>query len=1566
MKSLLALAARNNVFANLLLICILAAGGLAAAGLIRELLPIFTADAVRVEVVYPGATPEEVEEGICLKIEEAIEGIEGVKEYYTVANEGVASAVIEMEEDVSDPRKVQNDIRDRVEAIKTYPLDAEKPITTEILLRRRVINVSLSGTASEEVLKEYAETIKDELVAEPGISQVEIVGVRQPEIAIEVAEDKLRAFGLSFDQVAAVVRRAALNLSGGTIRSRHGEIKIRAMGRRYRADEFADIVVLAAPDGALVRLGDIADLRDTFEEITRYGAQDGKRAVLLGVYKTEEEDAIDISRRVRAYVDRKNPSLPGDLHLFPWYDTSKFIGDRLSLLVRNGRQGLALVFLSLWILLGFRLAFWVALGIPVSFAGALAIMAATGQTLNMISLFGLIMTLGIIVDDAIIVGESIAQARERGLPPLAAAVAGVREVAWPVLAAVTTTIVAFLPLFFVKGVMGKFISVLPAVVVAALAVSLIESLFLLPAHLNHLPAPHVPDPRAAREVRVGWRRAPASFRRAIIRAFAAFIDRIYRPLAYTSLRGRYVTLAGMFAIFAIAVGTVLGGHLKFVFFPRLDSELIVASVEFPAGTPADVTQREVDRIAEAIRAMDEEERRTRGHGILLTAWASIGSTLSARPSLAPPGDNQGGVLVQLVPTEERRMHSEKIIQRWRAAIGTVPDALALTVESEGGGPGGAPIEIRLLGHDMDQLVSCARGIQTALSSYTGVEDIADDFRPGKQELRVRLRPPARTLGITFDDVARQLRQGWYGDEALRIQRGRDDVRVKVRYPEDERRSLGELDAVRIRAPDGREIPFREVAEAKIDRGYASIVRQGGLRRVVVTADVDETRANAREVLGRFESDEMPRILAAHEGVSYSLEGQNEETQRALGSLRQGFVFAALGIFLIVAATFRSYAQTLVILFTIPMGFVGAVIGHLVMGYDLSMMSLFGLVTLAGIVVNDAIVLTERFNENIAEGMPFLPALAEAGCRRFRAIFLTTITTAFGLLPLILERSLQAQYLIPMAVSLAFGVAFATILTLFAVPALIAVLNDLRRFAAWLRSGESRRPEEVEPALGRRAGEAFAEPGEVATAASGADPMGGAAGGMGRTLGILVLAAAGIAGIATVAGCRLAEPRPYDPAPAWRPEEAVEIPARDQVVLPAVLSLEGARRLAAEGSPTLASSFARIEAARARVAQARSAYLPRVDANASFQHIYEVPGIRRFPWLPDEYDTYAATLDATWVIFDGFAREFRVAAARWAERESRAAHEDGRRLLLSAVDRAYHDAQLAAEGLRIAAADEKYNADLAEDTRKRQRRGAASETDALNFEVRAQAARGSVISARKALATRRIILAELIGLPGALLPETTSLEPLGEEMPDLLAAPEAARWIEIARAARPDLARSAYTVERSRAETREAASAWLPSLVLSGTYGRQRVGNIHFTPDDATASLLIGLGWNLFAGGERLASLRGTRAALRGAQADLDRQALAVASEIRQAVTAVAEAQEQLAVARTSRELAQRSRDLVRRAYEAGQEPLTRLNEVQRDFVQAEARLASARIQLRAAWSQLRTASGADPRAAGSP
>jgi multidrug efflux pump subunit AcrB len=1062
--------ARNRVAANLLMAVILVSGAITVFGiplswinpnapsvkpvLNQEVFPEFSLDLITITVPYLGAAPEEVEEGVCVRIEEEIQDLDDVKRITSIASEGVGIVSVELELG-ADVREVLDDVKARVDAIDTFPEETEKPIIRELTNRRQVIDVAIYGDADERSLRLLAERVRDDLTALPGITLAETSSVRPYEVSIEVSEEALRRHGLTFDAVAGAVRRSSLDLPGGSVKTAGGEILLRTKGQAYSGPEFEDLVLLTRADGTHLRLGEVARVVDGFEDTDLFARFDGKPTATVNVFRAGNQDALEIAASVKRYIADAQPRMPEGIRLTTWNDASRILKGRRDLLLRNGATGLLLVTLTLALFLRFRLAFWVALGMAMAFLGAIWLMPVLGVTINLISLFAFILVLGIVVDDAIIVGENVYTHQRRHGDGLRGAIEGAQEISLPVVFAVLTTVAAFTPLLRVAGMMGKVMRTIPLIVIPCLLWSLVESLWILPAHLSHY---RENGPGGKPDGWHLWRRFQARFASGL----KGFVAGVYTPLLELGLRWRYMTVAIGICTLLITVGLVRGGFIRFQFFPDVESDFMAAEVKLPQGAPVEATSEAVRRLEESAAKLRAEAReRSGGQDVFKHLMSVIGEQPFNRIRHQNPGgialretsSNLGEVTVELRPAEDRRISSAELVDRWRELTGPIPDALELSFSASLFSPG-EDIDVQLTGANIDHLRAAADELKLRLGEYAGVHDISDSFVAGKRELKLGIKPAAEVVGLSLADLARQVRQAFYGEEAQRIQRGRDEVRVMVRYPEDERRSLGDLENMRIRTPDGLEVPFSEVATVALGRGFASIDRVNRQRAIDVTADVDPARATAGDVIGDLEAKVLPEILFDYPGVHYTFEGQQAEQRDTMGGLARGFVFALVLIYVLLAVPLKSYVQPLIIMSAIPFGFVGAIAGHAIMRLDLTILSMFGLVALTGVVVNDSLVMVDFINRNRRTRDDLSRAVRAAGVARFRPILLTSLTTFAGLFPLMMERSMQARFLIPMAVSLAFGVIFATFITLMLVPAAYLILEDLKGLPA--RSGRRRR------------------------------------------------------------------------------------------------------------------------------------------------------------------------------------------------------------------------------------------------------------------------------------------------------------------------------------------------------------------------------------------------------------------------------------------------------------------------------------------------------------------------------
>ncbi len=1041
----LAWMAKNPVASNVLML-ILIVGGLVtlASGIKQEVFPEVELDIVAVNVTYPGASPAEVEQAVVLAVEEAVRGIDGVKKVTSSATEGQAATFVELLLNTEQDRAL-NDIKSAIDRITSFPEDAERPTVSLLSNRQQVISLVLYGDVDEATLRSVAEDSRRALLQDARITYVELSGIRPLEISIEVPQAQLRKHGLTLDEVAARVRAASVELPGGGVKTQAGEVLLRTTERRDSGSEFGNIILLSQPDGSQVRVRDVANVRDGFREIDKEATYNGKRAVMLNVFRVGDETPLTVSAAAKEYVASLQQTLPQGLHAAQWLDTAEMYEGRLSLLIGNARIGLLLVLLTLGLFLEARLAFWVTLGIPISFAGSLLFFPASDVSINMISLFAFIITLGMVVDDAIVVGEAIYKQRQDGKGRLEAAIGGTKEVAQPVIFAILTSCVAFAPMLFVPGPMGKFFRVIPIVVISVLLISLVESLLILPAHLSH-PMPW-------------WLRIVLSPYLWVMRAVEKLnmahwlqhhIQYTYVPLLNKALRWRYFTIAAGVALLIGTMGYV-AGRIPFTFLPKVEGDMITAHLKMPVGTPVSETERISDRIAAVAQSIvDTEDAKLEGTTISRGLYEEVGAMTTIEPTpegtLGKDGSHYGTVMMYLVDAGERGLTTQQFVHRWRDEIGEIPGAESLTFSYEVGVEPGKPIDIQLIHDDVTTLEAAAERLATEIGSYAGLRDIDSGVTKGKDQLDFRLTDAALSQGLTEFDLARQVRASFFGAEAVRQQRGRDEVRVYVRLPLEERRSLYNVEELIVRTPMGGEMPLSQAAVVTRGQAYTVITRTDGRRNISVTADVADEDANSNEINGQIRERELPQLLADIPGLSYSFGGEQERQAETMGALGVGFLLALIVMFSMLAVAFHSYTQPILVMSAIPFGMVGAVWGHVVMGFSLSLMSMMGLIALSGVVVNDSLILIVSINRYREEGMSTWEAVVAGGARRFRPILLTSLTTFFGLAPMIVETSVQARFLVPMAVSLGFGVLAATMIMLLIVPCSYLILEDARRNA----------------------------------------------------------------------------------------------------------------------------------------------------------------------------------------------------------------------------------------------------------------------------------------------------------------------------------------------------------------------------------------------------------------------------------------------------------------------------------------------------------------------------------------
>jgi multidrug efflux pump subunit AcrB len=1014
---------KNEVAANLLMVVILIAGLVSASRVPLEIFPDFSLDMITVRVPVRGATPGEVEESVLIRIEEAIHDLEGVEEIVASANEGMASVRIEVASG-HDQRDLLDEIKNRVDAINSFPDTIERPTFSLAIHQREVIAVAVAGDLPEIELRALGERVRDDLAAIPGITQVELAPKRPYEIAVEVSEQALDTYNLTFSQVANAVRASSVDMSAGSIRAEGGDILVRTKGQAYVYEDFASIVLRTNPDGTRITLADVASVRDGFEEDAVRVAFNGKPAVIIDVYRVGDQNAIELADKVKAYVKSMQENAPPGIEFEYWRDRSKIIKSRLATLAKSATQGGILVFILLFIFLRFSVALWVCIGIPVSFMGAFLLMPVTGVTINIISCFAFILVLGIVVDDAIVTGENIYRHVRAGGNSTQAAIRGTQQVAVPVTFGVLTTVVAFVPIAVMGGARGALFAQIPLIVIPVLIFSLIESKLVLPSHLKHM--------RGGEPTNLLSR-----LQQKVARGLELFVEKLYQPALHLALRWRYTTLAFFVGAAILIIMLLPSGRMKFIFFPRVDSEVARATLVMPIGTPIETTERHITRLREEARRLQDKyvDPKT-GESIIMHIQATTGA--ASRSS----GPHLGTVAIEIVPPERRslKIRSSDLVKEWRMGIGNLPGVRELNFRAEIG-RSRDPIDVELSGQDFDVLAEVAAELRNELAKYPTVFDIADNVQDGKEEIQLRIKPEAEHLGISQRDLARQVRQAFFGEEAQRIQRGRDDVRVMVRYPQDQRRSIGDLQNMRIRTNDGVQVPFHEVADFAIGRGFSSITRVDRARTISVTADVDKEDTDMAAIKTELTAF-LEGALQAYPGVRYKFGGEAEEQAESIKALSLGALMVVFVIYALLAIPFRSYLQPLIVMSVIPFGVAAAFLGHWILGYDLSLMSLFGILALTGVVVNDSLVMVDYINQHRREAGGVMQAVVSAGGRRFRPILLTSLTTFAGLTPLLFEKSTQAQFLIPMAVSLGFGILFTTFVTLLMVPVNYLILEDL--------------------------------------------------------------------------------------------------------------------------------------------------------------------------------------------------------------------------------------------------------------------------------------------------------------------------------------------------------------------------------------------------------------------------------------------------------------------------------------------------------------------------------------------
>lgn len=1028
--------AAHPTAANLLTLLLVVMGLFALPQLQRDTFPEFGPIKVEVRVLYPGAAAEEVEEAICQRIEDVVDGVGYVKEVTSEAREGLALVTVEMNKAGSLDTFI-NEIKTEVEAIDDFPERAEKPVIRELEKTDQVVSIAVSGPSDPAQLKAYCEQLKRRLQQDPEISQVELHGFSDHHLRVHVPTHTLLQFGLSVNGLAETIKNQSVNLPAGAVEARGQDVLVRFQDQRRSVDQLRRLVVVAGASGGELRLGEIAEISDTFEVAEQKTLLDGKRAGLLQVTKTETEDTLRVFAAVKAFVAREQAQRGETVRLVLTRDMASNVQSRLDMLITNGWQGLLLVFITLALFFKLRFSFWVAFGLPVSFLGAFFFFPPIDYSINMITMVALLLALGLLMDDAIVIAENVMTHLRRGKPALEAAIDGTSEVKWGVLSSFLTTVVVFAPLSTMQGDIGEVLGVMPVVLLLVLGVSLIEAFLILPNHLGHalegvdVDAPPGPI-RAKVEAALDWGR-----------------ERLVGGIVDWAVEQRYLVLGLTIMAFLISASLLAGGILKFRAFPDTEGDTLQVHLLLPQGTPigrtaavADVITRSLSEVVASLPPQPE------GAPLVKSTTVQFATNAEAHET----GAHVATVTVNLLGAESRSTSADELLGRWREAVGELPDVLALKFGEPAGGPAGRAIDVRLQGEDLERLKEASLQVQAFLGKYQGVNDLSDDLRPGKPELRLALREGATTIGLTAGSIAAQLRAALQGSKADTVQVGPESYEIDVRLAPRDRDSLGDLDGFHIALPDGRQVPLSVVAEVSPGRGFARVARVEGRRTVTVQGDVDSEVANTAELMGELQRTLVPKLAKDYPDVSLVLEGEAKESQTTARSLQFAFLLGLIGVFVILSFQFRSYIEPVVVMAAIPLALIGVIVGHVLMGLELSMPSMVGFVSLAGVVVNDSILLLLFLRVSIAAGESVPDAAKQASRDRFRAVLLTSITTVAGLTPLLTERSSQAQILIPLAASIVFGMAAATVLVLVVIPCLYTILDDF---------GLTRRPDPEE-------------------------------------------------------------------------------------------------------------------------------------------------------------------------------------------------------------------------------------------------------------------------------------------------------------------------------------------------------------------------------------------------------------------------------------------------------------------------------------------------------------------------
>ena len=1016
----------NPVAANLLMIIIILVGLMSLTSIRKEMFPTTQVSMVNITVAFPGASPLEVEEGVCLKVEQALNGINGIDKVTCTASENIGSVLVEID-DAYELGTVTNDIKNKIDGINSFPEQVEKPVVSQLDVAFQAIYVSVFGEVNPKQLRKFAFDVRDDLIDLPGISAVKVEGARDLEVSIEVSEKTLRKYNLTFDEIALAIRSSSLDLPAGAIKSKKGDILVRALGLADTEQDFGNIIVRSYANGGILKLKDIAIITDGFSESSRFAKFNGENALSIRINAIGDDDIIDVTDKVKKYVSDKQKTLDDNLHIAHWSDISHYVHGRIDLMTKNLFLGALLVLITLTLFLRLKVAFWVMIGLPVAFLGTFLVMGYMGVTINMLSLFGFILVLGIVVDDAIVIGESAYKEIQDKGHTIENVVKGAQKVALPATFGVLTTIAAFIPLLFVGTIFGSFFEAIGWVVILSLLFSLVESKLILPAHLAHMKLTDIETDKPGFLLRIQRR----------VNAFLDnFIKNKYQPLLYKAVRRPFLSTLVFVCILSLSIVMLNTGVVRFVMNPQFSADYIYGQVKMTEGTSDVITESAIAQLESALLQIDKEysQKVGRQKGAVVTHM-----------SVVKENQLDGRVLVELVK-EDSQITSDELMKLWRERVGIINGTEVLAYRALGGPGDGPEIAFKLSSDNVEELKKASGELADKIREYQGVEDIRNSMKDGKDEVQLTLKPRGRNLGLSQRDLANQVRQAFYGDEIQRLQREVDEVKVMLKYPLKERETLATLENMRIRLKDGTAIPITSIATITMGKASDIITRIDKKRSSTITGDADLKVANPNAIMSEIKQEGgfLEKLKQKYPSVKSAPDGVAKEMAELGAGLMKGFIVALLFIYMLMAVPLKSYTQPLIIMAVIPFGITGAVLGHWITGYTMSMISLFGVIALAGVVVNDSLVMVDFVNKYRLAGHTVFEAVFEAGTRRFRAILLTSLTTFFGLLPMLLETSLQAQVIIPMAISLAFGILFATVITLILIPVWYVILDKLTK------------------------------------------------------------------------------------------------------------------------------------------------------------------------------------------------------------------------------------------------------------------------------------------------------------------------------------------------------------------------------------------------------------------------------------------------------------------------------------------------------------------------------------------